>query len=32
MSDVGELKIFDPELLVQIEIDALDLAIGACLT
>jgi hypothetical protein len=32
MVDVGELKMFDPELPVQVETDALDLAIGACLT
>jgi hypothetical protein len=32
MSDVGELKIFDPELPIQVETDASDLAIGVCLT
>jgi hypothetical protein len=32
MADAGELKMFDPELPVQVETDASDLAIGACLT
>jgi hypothetical protein len=32
MANIKELKMFDPELPVQIETDASDLAIGACLT
>jgi hypothetical protein len=32
MANAGELKIFDPEIPIQIETDASDLVIGACLT
>jgi hypothetical protein len=32
MSNIGELKMFDLELLVQVETDASDLAIGVYLT